>query len=299
MAVPAVSVIRRAMKDSFITWAVDSHCSAVIDQERLVDLRYQIPRREWKKVHVSWAKQLRHFARLRQFRFDYGIDLQGHSKTALCLRIASPKNRFAARATDLAAYVLNPVANLPMKGLHCVERNLLSLSMIGKFEVSSAPIMPRVELLPDLPERDLSRLATISISAGSPSKCYSPELWAQVAQILLKEGFEVALLGGPGDPQPTVEGTRNWIGKLSLEETMAAVARSKIHFAADTGTGHIAAAYGVPVVSIFGYTDIVKYRPYTENGVVLDAGKTMDGVDSEQIVNSAQLLVARQNAFLN
>ena len=80
---------------------------------------------------------------------------------------------------------------------------------------------------------------------------------------------------------------------------MSAVAHSMVHLAADTGTGHMAAAYGVPVVSVFGYTDMIEYRPYTENGVVLNAGKSMDGVSPEQIVDSVESLVAPQHAFLN
>ncbi|MBC8063619.1 MAG: hypothetical protein H7Y17_02220, partial [Chlorobia bacterium] len=41
---------------------------------------------------------------------------------------------------------------------------------------------------------------------------------------------------------------------------MSAVAHSTIHLAADTGTGHMAAAFGVPFVSVFGPTDPKLFR---------------------------------------
>ncbi|HEY3781179.1 MAG TPA: glycosyltransferase family 9 protein [Fimbriimonadaceae bacterium] len=300
MAAPAASVLRRAMPDAFIAWAVDSRCVDVIDTERLVDMRYEIPRKNWKKDHTSWHQQFRHFARLRRFQFDYGLDLQGHSKTAFCLRIAAPKKRWAAKATDVAALLLNPRADIRHKGVHTVERNLQMASLIGDFDVSTEPIMPRLELLPDIPWKPaIGRLATISTSAGHPKKCYSAAAWGEVARLLQQQGFQVAFLGGCGDPSPELPGVMSWVGKLSLGATMRAVANSAVHLAADTGTGHMAAAYGVPVVSVFGYTNQTKYRPYTQNSVLLNAGKSMDGVLPEQIVESVDSIVARQHAFVN
>src|SRR5206468_1546598 len=107
------------------------------------------------------------------------------------------------------------------------------------------------------------------------------------AVLMQREGFTVAFLGGPSDPHVELPGALDWTGALTLDQAMAAIALSEVHLAADTGTGHIAAAYGVPVVSVFGYTKAWKYRPYTDRAIVLDAGKSMDGIEPAQIVEAA------------
>lgn len=297
MAVPVASAIRRAMPDSFIAWAVDPRCMDVLDVQRLVDLRFEVPRQKWKKDKTSWLRQLRHFAHLRQLRFDYGFDLQGHSKTALCLRFAAPKHRIALRATDLMAHALNPIASGRKKKRHMVELNLQVLHTLMDVQASSEPIMPSLDSLPSLPEQVREdRLVTISVSAGSPKKTYPLERWRRAGSMLAERGYDVAFLGGPGDPSPNMPEARDWVDKLPLSATMAAVVRSRVHLAADTGTGHIAAAYGVPVVSVFGYTDPREFRPYSEGNIILDAGRAMDKVSPEQVVEAAESLAQLKHA---
>jgi ADP-heptose:LPS heptosyltransferase len=293
MAVPAASVVRRCYEDAFIAWAVDSRCAAVVDTKRLVDLRYEIPREEWKQKGMSWWHQYRYFARLRPFRFDYGMDLQGHSKTAICLRIARPNKRIAARATDIFTRLINPVAKR-YGSSHIVERNLEVLQQLGDFSGDATPIMPDYEpyvprLVRDVP--NLTNLVTISISAGHPKKVFPAERWEAVGRSLVSAGYTLGILGGARDVPPRVPGAIDWVGKLTLQESMAAVASSRLHLAADTGTGHIAAAYGVPVVSVFGYTKASVYRPYTESAIVLDAGKSMSGVSAQDIIEAANSLI--------
>jgi len=77
------------------------------------------------------------------------------------------------------------------------------------------------------------------------------------------------------------------VGKLGLRETMSVIASSSLTLAADTGAGHLAAAYGVPVVSIFGPTDPDEFRPYTDRSVVLKEGQSTGLVRPEQVVESA------------
>jgi ADP-heptose:LPS heptosyltransferase len=297
MAVPAAAAIRKKYPDSFIAWAVDARCAAVVDTERLVDLRYEVPREDWKAKGISWLKQYRHFARLRRFKFDYGIDLQGHSKTALCLRIAQPKVRIASRCTDLMARLANPIAPQIPNHEHVVERNIDTLRQLDSFPEEYQWIMPNVSRCSAELKQQVAnpeRLITISVSAGHPLKEYSRSGWGKVAEKLMGQGYTVAFLGGPSDTAPAAPGSIDWVGKLSLRQAIAAVSISQAHLAADTGGGHIAAALGVPVLSVFGYTKQSEYRPYTKNGVVLDAGPSMDKVNPEEIVREAEALVNRQ-----
>ncbi len=284
MAVPVASRVRRALPEAFIGWAVDPRCQAVLDwrgsgEERpLLDLKFDIPWETWKRDRAGSLTHIRHYLKLRAYRFDLALDLQGHSKTAICLRLCGAKQRLSARAIDGFARLLNPLA--PMRGaIHTVERNLETLSAAFESEADASPIMPKLPTI-ELPEN----LATIAVGSGHPKKNYAR--WGEVAVALERRGINVAFIGGPGETAPCEVGV-SMVGRLDLDQTMAWVAGSRVHLAADTGSGHIAAAYGTPVISVFGWTRSEVYRPYTNRGVVLDAGKNMAGVEPEQIVEAA------------
>jgi ADP-heptose:LPS heptosyltransferase len=288
MAAWAATSIRHRHRDTFLCWAVESRCEAVVDRRELCSRVIPFPRDRWKRKRWSpetWNEQVRLYISLRQLRFDFGIDLQGHSKTALLLRIANPRTRVAARATDGMARRLNPLAGTPPDGMHTVEWNHQVLRTFGDFDLPERPIMPCVEV-----ERD-PRLVTISVSAGQPAKAYPAEGWADVAAKLLAQGYRVAFLGGPTDAPIDVAGTESYVGSLPLDRTMGMVVGSRLHLAGDTGTGHMAAAYGVPVVSVFGPTDPAVYRPFTPHGVVLRESVRTADVSPQAVVSAALRLL--------
>jgi ADP-heptose:LPS heptosyltransferase len=223
------------------------------------------------------------FTRLRTLRLDVGFDLQGHSKTALCLRLANPARRLSARATDPLAAKLNHVVGQRPPETHTVEWNHHVLCQYAPYSLDEQPIMPSF----DPPPRG-SNLVTISVGAGQPEKTYPASHWTEVARELQKDGFRVAFLGGPTDSPISLDGCEDYVGKLPFGETMQLVSHSVLHLAADTGTGHVAAAYGVPVVSVFSTMDPREYRPYTKRGIVL-----REGTDPSSVAPSAVLGAAR------
>lgn len=278
MAVPVVTAIRSQMQDAYLGWAIDPRCRPML-HEPMLDLVFDIPWEQWKRERTSPLAQLRHYMKLREYRFDHGIDLQGHSKTAICLRFAGARKRWHVRSFDPLCRMLSSA--VPARGsVHTVERNLDALQVLG-LERPSDPefIMPPFE-----PIASGRPLVTIAVGTGHPKKNYAR--WAEVASGLLEAGNEVVFLGGPGESAPEV-GANSLVGKLSLRETMAWIASSRLHVAADTGSGHIAAAYGVPSIAVFGWTDPKVFRPYSKSTIVLDAGSDMMGIEPEFIVAQA------------
>lgn len=293
----AATAIRHAKPDTEITWAVQERCSPVIDTDRLVNDLYVFPRERWKTRRWSpatWRDQLVKYTGLRAQRFDAGFDFQGHSKTALCLRLAGCNRRYASRATDALAARLNPPSNLTPTGPHEVE---LAISLVQKaFDANlpSLPIMP--ELLEEKAwwrERIVSSEPIVSIQtgAGEPDKTYPVGRWMEVADRLKAKGFQIVSVGGPNDPKLRSPAVLDTVGTQSLTRSLALVAMSDVHLAADTGTGHAAAAYGVPVVSVFGRTDPARFKPWSKKGIVLREGIDTKSVTPEQVVESVGMLL--------
>jgi len=285
MAAPALSAFRRAEPDALMVWAADPRCSAVIDRNRLVNEVYDIPRAAWKRDGVGWMGQIRHYLALRRYGFDFGFDLQGHGKTAICLRLSGAKRRIAGYAIDPAARVLNPLAPGNPDGTHRVLRNRDVLAGALKLDPDLSPIMPSLAAEREtVRERFGSGFVSIHVGAGATWKQWPSDRWAAVARHLLAQGRKVLFLGGLGERAPEVEGAMDACEELSLAESVAAVAESEFHLAADTGSGHMAAAYRVPVLSIFGKTKPELYRPYTDRGIVLKAGERTEDVSVESVL---------------
>lgn len=295
MAAYVASAIRSKHPHAELTWAVESRCLAMLDSDRLINHVVDFPRDRWRKSRWSptvWREQLSKFAALRQRTYDFGLDLQGHSKTAVCLRIAKPNQRISAFTTDSLAKRLNPLLPGDPDDRHRVERMMNAAQAFGDFQVPANPIMPtplsRMEL--GLPEG--KPLATISTGAGAAVKQYPARQWESVINGLIANGFNVLSLGAASDPKLQVQGLVDQVGKWNLNQTMSAVAHSDIHLAADTGTGHMAAAFGVPFVSVFGPTDPKLFRPYSDNGVVLRNSDNPADVTPSEILTAVDKLLA-------
>ena len=303
MVLPAAAAIRTKHPNAHLVWAVESRCEPVLDTASLLDRVHVLPRALWKRRRWSprtWRQQLLAYTSLRAERFDWGIDFQGHSKTALLLRLARPTRSISAPGTDPLARILNPQTPLPWPEMHRVEANLALLAEFGEFGNHVEWPLPTLSgeaakvgsLVPSGP------FATLATGAGARDKLYPAAHWAEVASGLLAQGLGVVWLGGPGDPEPQVAGTVSLVGRLSLRESMAAIAASRVHAAGDTGMGHLAAALGVPVVSVFGPMSPAVYRPYTPLGRVLNRDGVPGRVRPEEVVQAAMELVHERSTAI-
>lgn len=288
----AVTAIRQRLAEATIDWAVDDHCADVVDQGRLVDRKILFPRRRFKASRWTprtWRDQLAWYARLRERRYDIGVDLQGHTKTALCLAFAKPKRRAAAFATDAFARKLCPPVGERPKGMHQVDWMMRTISALGDFEKPAKPIMPATDARQ---WKQLgSPLVSIPVGTGHPSKTLPARKWAEIGRMMSDAGWTVAFFSGPEVQFSAPGGTHGFSGKTTLSELCSVVAASDLVIAADTGMGHMAAAYGIPVVSLFGPTDPESFRPYAQKGKVLTTPSRQMDHDPQMVIDAARDLM--------
>ncbi|MCW5936979.1 MAG: glycosyltransferase family 9 protein [Fimbriimonadaceae bacterium] len=289
----AVTALRQALPEARIVWAAQQRCAPVIDTDHLVDFTHIFRREAWKKERWSlrnWREATATYLGLRKEKFDVGLDFQGHSKTALCLALSGAKRKLGSRATDALAEKLLQIV-VPPGRRHEVETAHLLVNQVAETTLPVRPLMPKPQPFPWTGDRPL---VTVQTGAGEDQKLYPATAWEEVVRTLVARRFHVAVIGAPSDPRLNVEGATDLVGRLSLKEAMGAVAASDLHLAADTGTGHIAAAYGVPVVSVFGPNPAWRFRPYSDRARVLEEGGNPAAVASSRVVEAAcELLEAR------
>lgn len=92
-----------------------------------------------------------------------------------------------------------------------------------------------------------------------PAKRWPAAYYAQVADHMLSQGWDVCLLGSPKEAaeadvimQMTNQRCINLIGKTSLVEAIDAMSLASVVVCNDSGLMHIAAALGIPMVAIYG-----------------------------------------------
>jgi len=284
-----VTALRSTVPEAELVWAVQEKCAPVIDTDRLVNQLHVFPRERWKAHRWSpstWREQIAHYTALRRTGIDVGFDFQGHSKTALCLRLAGCQERFASRATDALAARLNPPSQLKPEGPHEVQLAMALIQARFDVDLPEKPMMPQASEGNPVSKSDRP-LVTIQTGAGESDKQYPSAFWDLVADQISSTGAKVVAIGGPADPRLSSPSVNDQVGRLTLRESLALVADSDLHLAGDTGTGHAAAAYGVPTVSVFGRTDPQRFRPWGRNAIVLREGARTSEVQPGQVAAAA------------
>ena len=86
-------------------------------------------------------------------------------------------------------------------------------------------------------------------------------------------------------------------GRTTLAELVALLERASLHVAPDTGTVHIAAALGIPVVALYGPTQPWRVGPYGQpDGVVYhgEDGEGLAAVSPGEVIDKARAALVRR-----
>lgn len=173
--------------------------------------------------------------------------------------------------TKLKGVILKRLISPKIFGLETqVERIIKDFDSLlgegqGKWKAREYRSGPHGELtsLGELPVYELPHpYVVLAPSASFLYKRWPVESFVNLAKFLLeKTSHHLVILAGPQDDFCNafyeIESTRlhNLQGKTSLKESMSILSRSAACIGNDSGMNHIAEAYGVPCLTLFGPTD--------------------------------------------
>ncbi len=121
--------------------------------------------------------------------------------------------------------------------------------------------------------------------AATPEKTWPAEHFLAVAEHLREPVF----LAGPDDDASKFAKYRV-IRNAPLTEVKSVIAGAQLFIGNDSGPAHIAAAFGVPVVVLFGPSDPVTWAPWRTEGRVLT---NLSRVSVEEVVAAVETLRVR------
>jgi heptosyltransferase-3 len=203
-------------------------------------------------------------ADVRARRLDAGIVLtsfhQSPLPVALLLRLAGVPHLTAA-STDHPGSLLDVRLRPPGPGdpRHEVQRQLDTVAAAG---FAAVPGDDRLEVRRPLPWPDAAAglraggYVVLHPGASVPARGIEPDHAAAIATALRARGHAVAVTGGPGETGVTAAvaaatGATDLGGRLALDELGAVLERATCLVGGNSGPGHLAAAVGTPVVSLF------------------------------------------------
>ena len=128
--------------------------------------------------------------------------------------------------------------------------------------------------------------------ASGPEKTWPAERFIAVAGHLRKAGLEPIFLAGPADDPAAFQSFRV-IRNASLAQVKNVMAGAQLFIGNDSGPAHIAAAFGVPVVVLFGPSDPVHWAPWRTESQVLTNPDAIDGIGVEEVIAAAGALRVR------
>jgi heptosyltransferase-1 len=287
-ALPVSAALGNAFPHLEISWIVEQMSAPIVEGNPYLNEVIVLPA-EWRKQRFSGAS-LRRFLGLRRYlrsrQFDMALDLQGLSKSALVAHASGARYRFGYDwLREMAPLLETRIPRRP-ESVHVVEQFLDVARFLGapvrevKFPLS-IPLEADLQVAALLQEAGIGEgapfLAVNPTSGGGGHKGWGGERFAAALQMLARDpGLPVVLIGSKADQEAADDILRRMsqppvslIGRTDLKQLAALLRRAALHLCGDTGSAHIAAALGTPVVSIFGRSNPARLAPYGQEHLAL------------------------------
>lgn len=293
MAVPSVRALRERFPKAHISWLAEGSVASILACQDFIDDVIYFPRsalmRHLKGGHLPTTSYiLSDFIKnLRKREYDCIIDLHGIAKSVALMKIARGRRTIGFGkifAKDMSHLFYRERINGAGKRIHKVNRNMLVANYMGCKE----PVM-------DLPLRihensrqyidDFLKSHNINppffavnpfASKDSAFKRWPLERYADLIGYIRRDKLgDVVIIWGPGEREEAhrlaaMAGQDVHLAcQTDIVQLYALLSASSMYIGGDTGTTHLASLASIPVISLFGPTDVIVNRPYSSKSVVI------------------------------
>ncbi|WP_235836246.1 glycosyltransferase family 9 protein [Agarivorans sp. Toyoura001] len=272
-ALAVVQQLQQALPQVEITWI----CGKA--EAQLLALYSDI-----KVVEYDKKQGLKGLLALRRQLANQQFDILWHMQAALRSSLVScyikAKRRIGfdkSRAKD-GQWLFTNEKVLPASSPHVLDGFLQFLSQL---DVAPKPVHWQVPLskqdiefaqdLLNTQSNDKGKHILICAAASKSYKNWTLEGYVGIAQYLLKQGFQVSLIGSPAKNEVVLakhinqacnQQLNNLCGQTSLSQLWALIAQSGLLISPDTGPAHMAVAVNTPVLGLYAHHNPQRTGPY-------------------------------------
>lgn len=231
---------------------------------------------------VSW-KEVRKWTKAHKKKYDVVFDLHADPRN---IWIASQIGKYTVGYSIRGAgFLLDRAVPYPDNSVHQVDRSMMMLKDVGIGVHSN-----RIELAVDtkslakvrklLRSKDISARTSILLNPGSGTPHKEWDRFPEVVALLLKHTDRNIILVDKDDRRikSILEKNRSarvisFAGELNIKEVIALTSQVPFYIGCDSMGAHIASAFNVKILAIFGSQNYASmWKPYGKHVVVLQRG---------------------------
>lgn len=265
---PALTDALAHIPDLKIDWVVEEGFSDIPTWHTGVNEVIPIAWRRWRKQLSSSAvrQEMKAFyQRLRIKEYDLVLDAQGLIKSSIITSLARGAKHGLDRQSakeGLSAWAYNEKHTVE-KGAHAIQRVRQLFSQVFNYPLTNLPLDYGIKQSQWSAPETSSPYVVFLHGTTWTTKLWPVEYWKQLADLAVKQGYDVMLPWGNEEERERAEviaAGRSGVTvmpKLSISALMPWLAYAKGVAGVDTGLSHVVAALAVPAVAIYGATDAV------------------------------------------
>lgn len=282
MATPVLTDLRNAFPSSVITAMCRTPICELLSDDAAIDELFCFT----KVVNKFLRRQQRRnvIAKIERGKYDVAILLTNSFSSAWwCWQGHVPRR--IGYSDHFRRFLLTDPISRPKEKMHQVD---LYKNLLKPLGISRSKTAPRL-FISDKESEDSKQLLyqrgyvagkkLIGINPGAAygmAKCWPPERFRALALCLLQEGYVVFF--GDASTYSLVkeicnglpEQVMNLAGVTSLRELAGIIKNCNLLITNDSGPMHIAAAFGTPLIALFGSTDGEITGPYDMPEAMID-----------------------------
>lgn len=309
-SVPVLASLRAAYPGAIIDWLVQDSFAPAIASHPALSSVVAFPRGKLKAWYrPSVAPEIKHFLDdLAHRKYDLVLDCQGLFRSGLfAMATRAPRRIGFENAAELGWLGLTERIHAP-RNLHAVDRMLMLA------EAAGAPPVYDMRLYAPEPDRAWiaehpaladGAFAIIAPMTRWPGKQWPLERFADLAGRLIAGELggirRVVLVGSPSEREQcgplldlaaSDERVIDLVGKTSVGQLMALVARCALLVGCDSAAVHMAVGFDRPLVALYGPTRVDRVGPYRRSAHAVQRlipGDSRDHKDTE----AGQILMRR------
>lgn len=289
LTTPVISTLKRHYPEAKIDMLLYKDTMPILSENPEINALYGISNKgtatpEKIKNFLSLVKTLR------ANDYDLIINLTDQWIIALLIRCLAARVKISQDyAHRQSAFWKKSFTHLaPFAGTHAVERNL---SVLGPLNIDPHVRETSMYYAPvhwDNVRQQLDALGVkenyvvIQPTARQLFKCWDDEKFSRVIDAIQQRGYPVVLTSGPGADDLAciasiadgceIRPVTGLAGKTRFPELGALIDHADLFIGVDSAPGHIAAAVKTPVICLFGATDHIFWRPWSDNIIQFWAG---------------------------
>jgi heptosyltransferase III len=268
LTTPAIELLKRSRPDLRLAAVVETRFRGLFENNPDVD--------ELLPVEL---------AALRRWRPELCLNLHGGTRSAWLTAASGARYRagFAHFRHRFAYNLRIPRAQEILqveRTVHTAEHLASAMFWLGAQRAE----IPRAKLVPRDPRPQRAR-AVIHAGAATPEKTWRADGFLAVAEHLRAAGTEPVFIGADAVEVAPFHAFRTLAG-APLEEVKALLSSASLFVGNDSGPAHMAAAFGLPVVAIFGASDPAIWGPWRTAAEVVASPAGIGSVTTGQVLSA-------------